>query len=760
MPALRTDAAPRSWIAGRLAAAPGPLVLVTVGLSYLGLAQIVMVLSAPADHGASVWPAAGLILAALMLLPTDRWGWALAAVALAELAGDLAWGYPLGAAVGWVLCYTLGPLLGACLMRQLGNPTGELAPLRMLLLFLLGGVLVGPFVGASAGAAPSSLAVGTQYVETLFDHFVGDALGVLVVAPLLLAAHGSQVLRSRREVTALIASTALVSAVVFTDFGGAWMITMPYLLIPFFAWAALRFGPLGTAWTAVGVTAVAAVLTTAGGGPFALAGGPGGTAVMLLQIFLAITVSFALLLAAVVSDLADRRQIEETLRHQATHDPLTGLPNRACFSEALENALTGSSAQGIGLLVCDLDQFKAVNDRVGHKGGDELLVEIAERLRAGVRPHDLVARISGDEFVVLLGDVDDEAARRVALRMIGTVSRPVMIGERCEVRPSISVGAAVAAPGETSEALFRVADAALYNAKRAGRGRVVVGDEDLRLRTNAQVRHEDELPTAFAGDQLECWFQPVVDLSTGRVSAAEATVRWRHPQLGVLDAERFLPTVEAMGWGDRLFETVLTQSLRARSAWVAQSGRRPKVAVNVSAHQLGSEGLVDVVVKALAGSGVPASSLCVEVTKTTPLDEAGLASLQQLHALGVRLVLDGFGTGWSSMMHVARIPWHQVKIDRSFVAELGTDAAATDVVRGMVAMADAMGIRTGADGLTRSDQLDVLRELGCHTAQGPLFCRPETVENFGRMLAEDRSWRTGAPATTREQADLTRVAEG
>jgi diguanylate cyclase (GGDEF)-like protein len=748
MSALGTDAAPRSWIAGRFAEAPGPLVLVTVGLAYLALAQVVMWLNEPTAHGASVWPAAGLSLAALTLLPTSRWGWAVGAVALAELGGDLAWGYSVGASLGWALSNTTEPLLGAYLLRRLGNPHGDLAPLRLLLLFLAFGVLVGPMVGAAAGASVSALAGGAAYHEGMLDHFVGDALGVLVVAPLLLASRGSTVPRSRRELTGLILSTAVVSAVVFTDFGGAWMVTMPYLLIPFFAWSALRFGTVGTAWTSVGVTAVAAALTAAGGGPFALAGGPGGTATTLLQIFLAITVSFSLLLSALVSDLSDRRQIELALRYQATHDALTGLPNRTYFAEALETALTvdASTGRGSGLLVCDLDLFKAVNDRVGHKGGDELLVEVARRLESGVRPEDLVARISGDEFVVLLVDVDEEAARRVALRVIEMASRPLMIGDRCEVRPSISVGAAVAQPGEAADSLFRVADAALYQAKRRGRGRVVVGDDELRHQARTQVRDEDELPTAFAEDQLVCHFQPLVDLSTGRLTAAEATVRWQHPDLGLLDAERFLSTVEAMGWGDRLFETVLEQSLRAQVSWAELTGRRPQVSVNVSALQLGGGGIVNAVLRALTEHDVPPGTLCVEVTQSTPLDDVGVATLHQLHALGVRLVVDGFGAGWASMSKIARIPWDLLKIDKSFVGDLGDDERSADVVRAVVAMAKALGIRTGAEGVTRMAQLEALVDLGCDVAQGPLFCRPETADALGEMLAADRRWAAGEPA--------------
>jgi diguanylate cyclase (GGDEF)-like protein len=723
-------------------------VFVVVAIGYLTLAQLVMWLNDPVTNGATLWPAAGLGLAALLLMPTERWGWVLGGIALAELGGDLAWGYSVGASLGWALSNTVEPLLGAFLLRRLGNSRGGLMPARQLLLFLALGVVVGPLAGATLGSAVSALAGVLPFFEVWPDYFFGDALGVLVIAPVLLAPRGRTMPRSRREVTALSLSTTAVSAAVFTDFGGSWMVTAPYMLVPFFAWAALRFGTLGTAWTSLGVTSIATALTAMGSGAFVMAGGQDGTAVTLLQLFLAITVSFSLLLAAQVNDLSDRREIEDALRHQATHDALTGLANRSRLAEELDRALapthpeesegTENTEGRPGLLVCDLDMFKAVNDRVGHKGGDELLVQVAHRLREGVRPYDLVARISGDEFVVLLADVDEDAAMRVALRLIDVASQPVLLDRQREVRPSISIGAAVAQPGETSDSLFRVADAALYQAKRRGRGRVVVADEALRRQTQAQIRDEDDMPAAFAEGQLVCYFQPVVDLARGNMVGAEAMVRWRHPELGLLDAERFLPAVEAMGWGDRLFETVLAQSLRAQMQWAAVTGRQPRVSVNTSALQLGSGGIVNVVLRALTQSDAPAEALCVEVTTSTALDDLGVAALHQLHALGVRLVLDGFGSGWSSMNRLSRIPWHVLKIDRSFVADLGNDPAAADAVRAMVAMAKALGIRTGADGVTRICQLETLLDLGCDVAQGPLFGRPESAEEVRRMLADDR----------------------
>ncbi|HEX6876726.1 MAG TPA: EAL domain-containing protein [Nocardioidaceae bacterium] len=727
---------------GRLGTAPGPLAFVAVGLSYLTLTQLAMSLQGPGPQVPVLWPAAGLSLAALMLLPTDRWIWALGAIALAELAGDVAWGYSVAVTFGWILSSAVLPLVGAVLLRRFGNPSGSLVPARQLVLFLGFGVVVGPVAGSFIAAGVSALARFGEFPTLWSGYFVGDALGVLVLTPLLVARPAGGPARPRRELTALVLSTTLACTAVFTDFGGSWIVTMPYVIVPFFAWAALRFGTFGTACLSLGVTVLAGAFTAMGQGPFALAGGPEGAAVTLLQVFLAITVSFSLLLAALVSDLSDRRHSEETLRHQAMHDTLTGLANRCRFTEAIEAALAvpGELGRGTGLLVCDLDLFKTVNDRVGHKGGDDLLVQVAERLRTSVRDEDLVARISGDEFVVLLAEVDEADAEGVARRLADVVAQPVLLDRQREVRPSISIGAAVAEPGEGADSLFRVADAALYQAKRRGRGRVVVADGALRDQARAQVRVEDDVRAALAAQQITCHFQPVVDLASGRLAGAEATVRWRHADLGLLDAERFLPTVEAMGLGDRLLETVLVQSLRAQMRWAGAAGGCPPVSVNVSALQLGSGAVLNMVLHALAETDAPAEALCLEVNGIRPLDDLGAATLHQLHALGVHLVLDGFGTGGSSVKHLAGIPWDQLKIDRSLVAELGADPAAADTARAILAMARALGIRTGADGVAQIGQLDTLVALGCDLAQGPLLSRPESAEELGRMLTDDRVW--------------------
>lgn len=495
-----TDGARQTWVAARLAAAPGPLLLVVSGLGYLLLAQLVMAVNDPVSNGASLWPAAGLTLAVLMLVPTRSWGWVLGGVALAELSGDLAWGYDVGAGVGFTLGNTLGPLAAAWLLRRTGNAAGELTPVRPLLQFLLLGVVVGPLVGATFGTVVAGLTTSGSFGGEWARWLVGDGLGVLVVAPLLLARPSRGPRRALAERAGLVVGGAATTVVVFSNLGGVWQATLPYLIVPFLIWTALRFGTRATAVMALMVTLVADVATSWGLGPFAVATANPSLSMLLLQMFLVSTIASALLLAAVTHDLRDRRETETLLRHQATHDPLTGLPNRLLLGERL--AAADREAEGAacsdGMLVCDLDGLKGVNDRYGHRTGDRLLVEVARRLRDGVRPEDLVARISGDEFVVLVQAVDADSLVRVAQRILDTVRQPTELDGGDVVVPSVSVGAACRQPGESSESLFRHADAALYESKRRGRGIVVLAGGDPSV-----GQADQHLPDVGAAVQVE-----------------------------------------------------------------------------------------------------------------------------------------------------------------------------------------------------------------------------------------------------------------
>jgi diguanylate cyclase (GGDEF)-like protein len=451
----------------------GPVAFLAVTIAYLFFAQLVLWFNDPVLAGAGLWPAAGVTVAALLLLPNRSWGWVVAAIVVAELGGDLAHGYGVVASAGWTLGNVVEPLVGASLIRRSGNVHGALRPVRNLVLFVAFGVLVAPLVGATVGTTTSVLVLDMPFLEVWPKYVMGDALGVLVVAPAVLALRVRPTGRSRAEAAALSVVSLGVCAAVFGTWGGAWLATMPYLLMPCLTWAALRFGVRGVAWLAFAVTLIGNAATAVGDGPFAQAGGPTGQSITMLQVFLAISVSCSLLLAALVDHLTDRERIEERWRHEATHDPLTGLANRSLLDAALLGSLPeATETRPLHLVMCDLDNFKTVNDSWGHAAGDELLRVIAGRMESAVRPDDVVARISGDEFVLLLKGTDEAAAGEVAGRVMAAVVQPVQLPSGNVVVPSLSMGVAAHQQGEAVARLMARADETMYRAKALGGGRV------------------------------------------------------------------------------------------------------------------------------------------------------------------------------------------------------------------------------------------------------------------------------------------------
>ena len=451
----------------------GPFAFASVTVAYLLFAQLVLWLNDSVSAGASLWPAAGVTLAALLLLPTRSWGWVVAAVVVAELGGDLAHGYGVWASLGWTVGNVVEPLVGAFLIRKLGGVNRAPDPVRTLALFLTFGVMVGPLIGATVGATTSVLAFDMAFTDVWPKYFVGDALGVLVVAPAVLAFRAPRTGQRMREAVVLSVVSLAVCAAVFSSWGGAWLATMPYLLMPCLTWAALRFGVRGVSWLAFAITMIGNAATAYGEGPFARAGGPTGQSITLLQVFLAISVSCSLLLAALVEHLSDRERTEARWRYQATHDPLTGLVNRSLLDVVLHSALSESSvAKPLRLVMCDLDNFKMVNDRWGHAAGDELLRVIAERMERSVRSQDVVARISGDEFVLLLTDTDEVVAIEVADRVMAAVVEPVRLPGGDWVVPSVSMGVAAHDHDENIGQLMARADETMYRVKALGGGQV------------------------------------------------------------------------------------------------------------------------------------------------------------------------------------------------------------------------------------------------------------------------------------------------
>jgi diguanylate cyclase (GGDEF)-like protein len=435
-----------------------------------------------------------------------------------------------------------------------------------------------------------------------------------------------------------------------------------------------------------------------------------------------------------------KARLVEAVRHQSLHDALTSLPNRVLFAERLEQSLRNSGrGAGVGVLFCDLDRFKNVNDLLGHAGGDELLRQVAARLRGTLRPGDTVARLAGDEFALLLpGIVDVDGADVVARRVVGCFQEPFRIEGR-QLRVTTSVGVAVhLGPDGRGDRLLRAADAAMYEAKHRGRNQIAHTAAGAGGSATAHPSLEEELGRAVANGELRLAFQPVVDVLDGWSVGAEALVRWAHPRLGMLAPGTFVPLAEENGLIVDLDRWVLREACREAARWPSSFDQpAPHVSVNLSGRTLGDPGLFDAVRTALIDSGLAPGRLQLEVVESRSLvDLPGVVdTLAAIRHIGVRVALDDFGTGFSTLSWLQRLPVDRIKVDRSFIAQLPADHASAALLRGVVALGIELGIEVVAEGVETAEQLEMVRTAGCHLVQGFLLGRPERSEDWERRPA-------------------------
>lgn len=432
------------------------------------------------------------------------------------------------------------------------------------------------------------------------------------------------------------------------------------------------------------------------------------------------------------TDVTERRQVEarliDVLHHKSTHDPLTRLANRELLALRLDDALEqmGCGDRGVVMFSCDLDDFKIVNDALGHAAGDQVLRQVAQRLQACVRDSDVVARLGGDEFIIVLEDVDEAHVDALEERLFAAVNKPVVLDSGQPIEVSLSIGIARATMDHDAQALLRDADAALYHAKHSGKHRAEHFSEKIHIDVGERFALPQQLRATLdhGGDELFCLYQPEVDLANGRLFGFESLVRWQHPERGLLAPDRFVPLAETTGLTGRLFDYVLGRTLAEQRNWKTLSGTSPTVSVNLSARDLGDATLAGRVANALQRTGVAADLLWLEVTETASTDPASLLTLQALHRLGVRLAIDDFGTGWSSMNRLAELPFDMLKIDRSFTSKLLPGNKTHHMVHATIVMAHALGMRTVAEGIETNQQRELLVEMGCDIGQGYYFARP------------------------------------
>ena len=440
-------------------------------------------------------------------------------------------------------------------------------------------------------------------------------------------------------------------------------------------------------------------------------------------------------------DITEQRRSEVRIEYMAHHDALTDLANRVLLNERLERELGRiDGGEMVAVHHLDLDQFKAVNDTFGHPVGDKLLKIVADRLRGLVREADTIARMGGDEFVIVQGPIADPAeATSLAQRVIALISEPFDIdGHQAVIGASIGIAVG---PGDglSPDKLLRNADLALYRAKGDGRGTFRFFEPAMDLQMQTRRIMEQDLRKALPAGELELYYQPVVNLVSNEISGFEALIRWNHPERGMISPATFIPLAEEIGFIVQIGEWVIRQACATAAQWPENL----HVAVNISAVQFRGTGLMQVIVGALAASGLQPTRLEIEITETALLQnrEATLAVLHQLRALGIRIAMDDFGTGYSSLTYLQCFPFDKIKIDRSFVKDITESASSLNIVRAVAALANGMGMTATAEGVETREQLEKIASEGCTEMQGFLFSKPLPAHEIERLFLAGREAR-------------------
>ncbi|MEO8695935.1 MAG: EAL domain-containing protein, partial [Acidimicrobiales bacterium] len=681
------------------------MIILVVGSVCLALGLSVIWKGDASETAAGFWPPAGAALVALIVVPPRRWGWVFGGVLVPTIVGFVVGLMPIVAGCWWAAGNCVEPALAAIVVRRFAS-SRRWTPNRALLVFFAIGVVIAPMLGGAIGAVGNVVGYNERWLDVWSEWVLGDGLGVLVVAPLLLNYRPSKFhSRTRYEVAALMALVTVATGLAFANVGQNGAALLPYLILVCLIWAGMRFGGRSVAAAGFVVALGANVATSLGYGPFSATQRTAD--IITLQIFLAIALVTSFVVASMASELADGNEVSRLLTYQAHHDALTGLPNRILFVDRLNATLAAvgdEPGSGVAVFTIDLDDFKKINDRFGSPVGDSVLCSVAEILGRTVSDGDVLARLGGDKFVILCtGLSGPDAVLAAATKLTLSLAVGVAVGAN-HFQLNASIGAAFFDGDDpiTAVGLIDRAEIALRDAKRTPGLNISLFDDALAAHIRRRAEMAEELRHAIDRGEMTVLYQPVISLASGRLTEFEALLRWNNRHFGAVGPDEFIPVAEANGLIHVLGEWVLVAACQQLASWRAQSfDDGIAVAVNVSARQLSDDAFADRVRAILAAAELPSSALTLEITETAVMDDSDASDLvlQDLRQLGVRLSMDDFGTGYSSMSNLRRTPLDVLKIDRSFVAGVGIVAKDTAIVASIIDLGHSFGLDVVAEGI-------------------------------------------------------------
>jgi diguanylate cyclase (GGDEF)-like protein len=734
------------------AAEPTPLLLVAAALATCATYMILGILSRQTvfpDAGVSlVWLPAGF---GVGMVARSRRPWLFAVIpglVVGELLADLVlFDFPPVGTLLFVFANLVEQVLIGLILKRLGS--ARLSGPRDIVVLVLVTMVVVPVTGL-LGATATAVTFGTAFGTAWLTWYMGSVTSIVLVAPLVISLHRPGRVDARGVMESLLLGGATVglSLIIFTQPLLANRYGAAALIVPLLAWLGVGLGFAAVAAVSTVVVFVAGVAAARSVGPFSETT-PDLTLLLSIQAFLVL--ACATVYAAALIERQRRwardgeRAAWDQLRHQARHDALTGLLNRYGLSESIDDHVTGdpraalpfthngstgdsgSAAESeLAMLFCDLDGFKDLNDTVGHHIGDLVLRAVAQRIRDVAGPDGSVARIGGDEFVILREVTpDSEEPALVAECVQESLTRPIRV-EEADYEVGVSIGIArvgsEAQPPAAAADLMRRADIALHVAKSTGRGRCVQFDEQMDLRLQRQMATRAQLLAALDDDRIDAWFQPIVDVRTAAPVGAEALARLRLPDGRIVMPDLFIEEAEIAGLIDRVDQRVLRQGL----AWAARQDGPHAVAVNVSARELAQATYPAFVLDQVDRAGLAPGDLTLEVSERVIMDAGGVIEhvLVDLRTAGVDIAIDDFGTGYSSLNALRRLPANLVKIDRSFTMGMMQEPEDAAIVRAVIHVAQDLGRIVVAEGVETREQFAMLADLGCDRAQGYFFGRP------------------------------------